>query len=350
MKKNIYVLYGAPSTEHEVSITSARTLINNLSKEKYNVNAIFVGRDKKFVLKENITETIQSDEELIFDTDLSVIESVSNCIRKINPENTVMFPAIHGSYGEDGTIQGFLKVLDLPFVGCDVLGSAICMDKGYTNDIFAVHDIPQAKYVVLCKGDDYDLKEIFEKTSPTVFVKPCNAGSSVGVMKAENEEELEKAIQNAFLYDKRILVEEEIIGDELQIAVMGNENPFASRPGVYKIHDTEFFDYDAKYNDSKTEMLTPFPMDEDLEQKARHLAEKVYKIMGLSGFSRVDIFVRGNDLLVNEINTVPGLTSHSMFPILWKCTNDMQASQVFDKLIELAIEEYQNNKSYKLER
>lgn len=350
MQKNIYVLYGGPSTEHEVSITSARTLINNLSKEKYNVSAIFVRRDKKFIMKENITEEIKSDDELVLDTELSVIESVSECIRKINPENTVIFPAIHGSYGEDGTIQGFIKVLDLPFVGCNVLGSALCMDKGYTNDIFELNKIPQAKYVVLCKNDDYNLKEIFDKTSKAVYVKPCNAGSSVGVMRAETEEELEKAIQNAFQYDRRILVEEEIIGPELQIAVMGNDNPVASRPGVYQIHDVEFFDYDAKYNDSKTEMLTPFPMDEDLELKARHLAEKVYKLMSLSGFSRVDMFVKDNELWVNEINTVPGLTPHSMFPVLWKCTNNMSVSEVFDNLIDLAVEEYEKNKAYKLER
>ena len=261
-----------------------------------------------------------------------------------------MFPALHGINGEDGTIQGILELLNVPYVGDGVLASSVAMDKVVARDLFAQYDIPQTKYISFRshqweENSEKIYDEVEEKISYPCYVKPANSGSSVGINKASNREELKKSIKEAFLYDLKIIVEKEIVGREMQTSVIGNNDPKASVSGEF-IMERAFFDYEAKYIDGSITPVVPARLEPEVANRVRELAVESFKVLNCQGLARVDIFVTDdNEVLVNEINTMPGFTPLSMTPVLWGATNGTSYSGVVEWLIDLAFERYNEKKS-----
>lgn len=352
MLKNIYVLYGGISVEHEVSIRSGKTIIQHLNRDKYEVHPVYI--DKKGVWHpQGITGTDITEEDIVKTKESTITDSIASFLTKDfdSSRKCIFFPILHGTGGEDGTIQGFLKTLNVPFTGNSVLSSSSTMDKGVANDLLEAHKIPQAKYVVLNRWDyqsieDIHIKEIADYLGYPLYVKPCNAGSSVGITPVKKEEDFQKALELAFKYDKRIVLEEEIKGTELEITVLGNKKTRSTVAGSYVSSDA-FLDYESKYHDSTVKAVMPYPLEEEKLKELRALAEKAYKACNCMGFARVDIFMRDGDeaLLVNEINTLPGMTVTSMAPKLWELTHGDAYPEFFDLLISLAEQAYEERNS-----
>jgi len=357
MKTDIYVLCGGKSVEHEVSLKSASAIINALDRDKYNVYPVYITRNGAWCNLGLCNEKIENPEDLERETEKSVAESMGEFLYKDfkGGENTVIFPALHGTNAEDGTIQGLLELLDVPYVGDGVLASSVGMDKVIARDLFAQHGIPQTKYTSFRshqwkenKEKTYD--EIEEKIGYPCYVKPANSGSSVGISKASNREELKKSVEEAFLYDLKIIIEKEIIGREMQTSVIGNNDPKASISGEF-IMERAFFDYEAKYIDGSITPVVPARLEPEVADKVRELAVKAFKVLNCQGLARVDIFVTDdNEVLVNEVNTMPGFTPFSMTPVLWEATNGTTYSGVVEWLIELAFERYEEEKSISCRR
>lgn len=298
-KIRVGIVYGGKSGEHEVSIRSAESIVRELTKDKYEVVDIFIDKQGKF--------------------DLEKLKNVD-----------VVFPIVHGTFGEDGTLQGMFEILDLAYVGAGVLGSAIAMDKDIMKRLFLQAKIPICKYVI------YPEKHKF---AYPVFVKPANMGSSVGVSKCKNLQEEVQAVKEALKYDAKVLIEENIVGREIEVSVLGNDKPIASLPGEIKpMH--EFYDYEAKYvdeNGAKTEI--PAKLSDSQIKKIQRLAIEAYKTLECKGMARVDMFLSASGkVFLNEINTLPGFTSISMYPKLWQATG-ITYPNLLDKLIRLALEE-----------
>ena len=331
-KIKLGVIYGGMSTEHEVSISSAKSVINNLDKEKYEIYKIFINKNGEWLLEERDGNALE------------ILKSLD-----------VVFPVLHGMYGEDGKIQGFLETLKIPYVGCNVIGSAMGMDKVYSKIIFERAKIPQAKYAYIKKvneqyiyvTEDFEMlhlslenicKKIEEKIGFPVFVKPSNSGSSVGINKAHNLSELEEYIEYAGKFDNKILVEENIIGREIECAVLGNDEPKASEVGEILAAD-EFYTYDAKYNNSASKTEVPANLPKEIKDKIREYAVKAFLALDCKGLSRVDFFVEKetSKIYINEINTMPGFTNISMYPKLWEYSG-IKYSNLLDELIKLAFE------------
>lgn len=326
------VIYGGISTEKEVSEMSAKSVLENLNKEKYEIHEIFINQyGKWFEVKDNKKEEIY------------------NLIWYLK-ELDVVFPVLHGKYGEDGTIQGMLEMLQVPYVGCGVLASSVGMDKVYTKMIFEKAGIPQAPYIYIRKqndvykiiNDNFEEEELKFKTITSklkfpVFVKPSNSGSSVGVKKATNVDELKKAIENAGQYDNKILVEQGIDGKEVECAVLDEDEIIASTVGEIMPAE-EFYSFDAKYNIPESKTIIPANIDEKQIEEIRKLAIKVFKAIDGKGLSRVDFFVEKdtNKIYINEINTMPGFTKISMYPKLFENVG-IQYSDLLDKLIRNAL-------------
>ena len=338
MKKiKLGVIFGGMSTENEVSVVSANSILKNLNKEKYDIYPIYISKEGKWY-------RCQDEEK-------EEIENIVKYLRDLD----VFFPVLHGLYGEDGTIQGLFELLKKPYVGCGVLASSIGMDKAYTKIIFDKANINQAPYVYLKKykgkyiyaEHDFSeqilsLEEIVEKVTDKIkfpmFVKPSNSGSSVGINKAKNIEELKKYIEYASKFDSKILVEQGIAGKEVECAVLGNEEVEASCVGEIKAAD-EFYSYDAKYKNEKSITLIPAELDNNISDQIRKLAVKAFKAIDGKGLSRVDFFVEDgtNKIYINEINTLPGFTKISMYPKLFQ-TVGIEYTQLLDKLINLSME------------
>ncbi|KKQ03980.1 MAG: D-alanine-D-alanine ligase [Parcubacteria group bacterium GW2011_GWB1_36_5] len=314
-KLKIGVLFGGKSAEHEVSVNSARNVINALNSKKYQVISIKIGKDGKF--------------------DFSIIKKVD-----------VVFPVLHGPFGEDGSMQGFLKLTNVPYVGAGVLGSAVGMDKDVMKRLLRDADIPIGKFIILHNGEKKLFSEIEKTLGLPVFVKPANLGSSVGISKVKNKKEWHRAIKSAFFYDSKIIVEENIPGREIECSVLGNEKPMASVPGEI-IANQEFYSYDAKYAGAGSEAVVPAKLNENTIKRVQELAVKVFKTLNCEGMGRVDFFVKDSgEIIVNEINTIPGFTSISMYPKLWEASG-IPVSKLVDKLIELAIERFKKEQKLK---
>lgn len=347
---NIYLLCGGVSVEHEISILSAMNMINTLY-DSYNIYPIFINKKGAWGCHGKITEKINNPEELY----LEIIDDPAVSIGRFlyedyrAGENNFFIPCLHGTYGEDGRIQGVLECLDVPYLGSDVLSSAICMDKAITNEILEYYNIPQARFLnihrLYFKDNFEQIKEDTNKIGYPVFIKPSNAGSSVGVTKVEEESSLKDALIEAFKYDDMVLIEEAVIGREFEIAVMGNEFPVASLPGEHVIEGHTFFNYDSKYKDAKTVLMAPAEVDEKVEDGIRELAVKVYKLLGCSGLARVDIFYSNEgEFKVNEVNTFPGFTEHSLYPLLWEPSSDFTLKEVIEKLIGYGLDSFTDKK------
>lgn len=354
-KKIVAVLFGGQSSEHEISRISASTIISNLSKEKYSVLPIYISKNGEWKIYDGPIENICNTDwetysaNAIISPDAShkgIIRIIGDKIR-IMPIDVVI-PVLHGKWGEDGTIQGLLELAQIPYVGCGVLSSAVSMDKLYTKIIADNINIAQAKYKAVYKYDikniDNICKEIENELGYPCFVKPANAGSSKGVSKANNKEELVTAINNAFIYDIKAVVEENINGREVECAVLGNYDVKATNVGEV-LSASDFYDFDAKYNNEESKTVIPANIPENISQEIRENAIKIFKALDGRGLSRVDFFIedKTNKVIFNEINTFPGFTSISMYHMLWK-DKGILLPELLDNLIDLAFEDF-NNKS-----
>jgi D-alanine-D-alanine ligase len=306
MKKwKVAVVFGGKSAEHDVSLASAKNVISALDTNKYEILEVKIERDGKF--------------------DPKNIEAAD-----------VVFPVLHGPYGEDGSFQGYLKIMGKPFVGPSVLGSALGMDKDVMKRILRDAGVPIGKFVTVNLGGKINFEKVKSELGLPLFIKPANMGSSVGISKATDEKTFTLALELAFKYDTKVIIEEFILGREIECAVLGNENPEASVLGEI-IPEGDFYSYDAKYvTDSKT--IVDVKLDDSLTKKIQTLAVKVFALLNCEGMSRVDFFLKKDgSILVNEINTIPGFTNISMYPKLWEASGISQ-TVLLDKLIELALE------------
>ena len=395
VKKNIVVIFGGQSSEHEVSRVSAQSVVSNINPDKFNLYMIGITKDGRWLGYDGPVEKLGSGEwQQLAEAAAGTANAIgsanaANVLGSANTANAaaagsvnasagagsspkealnarsliydalgdrlqgkadVIFPVMHGINAEDGTIQGLFELMELPYVGCGVLASSVGMDKVYTKIIFENAKIPQGKYLVFTRkqiqGDmDAVAKEAEAELGYPCFVKPSNAGSSVGVGKAADRKELAEALKNATRYDRKVLVEEFINGREIECAVLGNDEPLASVAGEI-IPCKDFYDYEAKYqsgDSSKT--VIPAELSEETANEIRALAVKAYKALDCSGLSRVDFFVHKETgrIYINEINTLPGFTSISMYPKLWEATG-LPYGRLIEKLVELAEERFIDNR------
>ena len=350
-KIKLGVIFGGMSTEHDVSVVSGSSVIKHLKKEKYDITPIYIDKDGRwFLYAKNINEIdiLNIGDEL---TELEKIEDPMKVLKNMD----VVFPVLHGLYGEDGTIQGLLELLSVPYVGCRVLGSSLCMDKVYTKCILEKAKINQAKYAYVRRLDESYIyiddefnetvcsienvcEKVIEKCGLPVFVKPSNSGSSVGINKARNVDELKEAIEYAGRFDSKIVIEENIDAREIECAVIGNEDVSASCVGEI-LPAEDFYSFDAKYKNSESRVVIPANISEEISEKVRNMAKKAFKATDCKGLARVDFFVEKstNKIYLNEINTMPGFTTISMYPQLWgKCGKEY--SELLDELIKIAVE------------
>lgn len=347
MRKKIKVVlfFGGRSAEHEVSCASAAAIYNNLDKKKFDTSAIYINKTGKWTIASSPLQSLKNLNQNNFYSFLPWSESGSPQL----PHGDIYFPVLHGPFGEDGTIQGFLEMADVPFVGAGVLGSSIGMDKEFAKILFRSRGLPTAKYKAVLDWEWKDKKaslsdEIANNFDLPFFVKPANMGSSVGITKVKNNRAVETAIAKAFHYDRKILVEEAIIGREFECSVLGNEHPEASVPGEI-IPFREFYDYRDKYIEGKTGFIIPADIPADMISEIQRLSIEAFTASGCSGMARVDFFLRSgtHDLFINEINTIPGFTEISMYPKLWE-QSGLPFSRLLERLIELGFERYKKKK------
>ncbi len=343
-KKNIVVIFGGRSSEHDVSCMSVVTIANAINTDKYNVTLVGITKEGKWLLADSISdiktgEWRNSRKTAVISPDTTTKELIvleDNNYSSVSID--VIFPVLHGLNGEDGTIQGLFELADIPYVGCGVLSSAVSMDKLYTKIIVDTLEINQAQYVGIRRCDlsnmDEAVARVENKLSYPVFVKPSCAGSSKGVSKASNREELVKALEIAAIEDSKILVEETIIGRELECAVYGGSEVDASGIGEV-LAAAEFYDYDAKYNNAESKTVIGPELPEGKAEEIRQAAIAIFKAVDGHGLSRVDFFLEKdtNRVVFNEINTLPGFTSISMYPMLWNAKG-YDIETLVEKLIE----------------
>lgn len=346
----IVLLYGGRSAEHDVSILSAYSVLNAIYYDYYQVQLVFITKDGKWVKGPLLTDKPKNESvlKLTWDVEDATGEIISPST--IKEEDAVVFPLLHGPNGEDGTIQGFLETIDMPYIGAGVLTSACGMDKIMTKYILQAAGIPQVPYVPVLKNLwKENPKQIFEQCEGTLlypmFVKPANMGSSVGISKAENREELQNALQEAYKYDTRAIVEQGIEAREIEVAILGNEDVRTTLPGEI-VKDVAFYDYNSKYIDNQIIMQIPAEIPEDVQQKAQDFAKKAYVMLGGSGLSRCDFFLTNkNELFLNELNTIPGFTQYSMYPSLWEKMG-LKYGDLIEELIQLALKRFEQRQSF----
>lgn len=340
-KIRIAVIFGGQSSEHEVSRVSASSVIKNLNKDKYDIIKIGITKTGTWHVFDGLVEAIQdgSWEKAPLSSGFSVIE-------EIKEKAEVIFPVLHGLYGEDGSIQGLLELMNKPYVGPGILGSALGMDKAFAKKIFEYEGLPQARYLVLTRnqlkeGTKNIIHKIEERFGYPCFVKPSNAGSSVGISKAHNRSELIEALNLAGSHDRKIIIEEFIEGRELECSVLGNDDPIASVVGEV-LPSREFYDYDSKYNDGTSQIIIPAKLEDETSNKIREYAIQAFKALDCCGLSRVDFFLhkKTGQIYINEINTIPGFTDISMYPKLLEASG-IKYSELLDRLIRLAIEKFE---------
>lgn len=352
MKKSVCVIFGGRSPEHDISLKSAHSVIDNLDRERYDIHMLGITKQGEWYLYTGTTDTMEDDGWLADPKKLrraiispdrgdgAVIAFDGAAYEKIGID--VAFPVLHGENGEDGSVQGLLQIAGIPYVGPHVAASAACMDKTLTKLIADYSGVRQAAWhLVTRQGFARDaesvMNEVEKKFAYPVFVKPAGTGSSVGVSKAKNRGELSAALAQALEYDAKVLVEEFIEGQEVEVAVLGNENPFASICGEID-SGADFYDYQAKYISNCSTLYIPARIPDEVAENVREKAVQVYKAMGCRGLSRVDFFVKHDgEVVFNEINTIPGFTSISMYPKLFEASG-IPYPELIDNLIALALE------------
>lgn len=349
-KTRVAVIFGGVSSEHDVSLISATNVINSIPRDKYDVICIGITKKGRWLyFPGDVNEIASGAWEKNPDCAAAIIspDPIHKGIIAIENGETytkridVVFPVLHGRNGEDGRLQGLLEMARLPFVGCGTLSSAMCMDKCITHTVLDYNGIRTAKWASVCQKDISRLDEKCEEIGDTLgfplFVKPANAGSSVGVNKANNLDELKDAVQIAFSHDSKVVIEEYIKGRELEVAVFGYDAPFASYVGEIE-PAADFYDYDDKYINGSSKLYIPARINERQSDEIRKIAVEAYQVLGCKGLSRVDFFLTEDGIIyLNEINTLPGFTSISMYPKLMENLG-MDQSYLVDKLIEQAME------------
>jgi D-alanine-D-alanine ligase len=341
-KLRVGLLFGGRSGEHEVSISSARAIAKALSAEqnasKYEILPFYIQKDGRWLAGEAPQQVLASGKPLIESQN-----SPKTLDRWQYPaqvaEVDIWFPVLHGPNGEDGTIQGLLTLMQVPFVASGVLGSALGMDKIAMKMAFDQAGLPQVKYKALTRAQIWSNPCVFPKGYPC-FVKPANLGSSVGIAKVRSRSELETALDQAASYDRRIIVEAGVVAREVECAVLGNDQPQASVVGEITF-DSDFYDYETKYTEGRADLLIPAPLPEDISRKIQDMALQAFAAVDAAGLARVDFFYveATGEILINEINTFPGFTATSMYPRLW-ADSGIPFHELVDRLIQLALERH----------
>jgi len=352
-KIRVGILFGGRSAEHEVSLQSAQNIIEAIDRDKYEVLLVSINKDGQWYIGDLSRSVLDADNPKLIAQNkgsdrLALIpgQSGENLVRVANKESIdrmdVIFPVLHGPFGEDGTVQGLLKLASIPFVGAGVLGSAVGMDKDVMKRLLRDSGIPIAGFAAVHYDErsqlDYD--HIQNRFGVPFFVKPSNLGSSVGVHKVSHRNEFTTALRDAFQFDNKVLIEEFIEGREIECAVLGNENPMASVPGeILPTH--EFYSYEAKYIDENGAVLDiPAKLPEETAHKIKDLSIRAFKAICCEGMARVDCFLKNDGtVVVNELNTIPGFTSISMYPKLWEASG-ISYRDLIDRLINLALERH----------
>jgi len=392
MKKKIRVglIYGGKSGEHDVSLSTAKAVISEFNFDKYEVYPFYITKQGEWRAGGQLTGPVDDLSKLTFAGGTALSENAkalkplfgslpgaSAAVPLAAPKEVavasiaidatdaadaaadqevsaidVVFPLLHGTNGEDGTIQGMLEMLNVPYVGTGVLASAVGMDKVVMKKLFAAEGLPQCLYRYFTKkqwerDSSYFIMEIEVSLGYPCFVKPANLGSSVGISKARNREELIEAVREAFKYDRKVIVEEFIDAREIEVSVLGNDSPRASVPGEIS-SSREFYDYSAKYTDGKSVMTIPANIPAETAAALQEMAVRAFQAIDGSGLSRVDFFLKREDgkVLINEINTMPGFTPYSMYPLLWK-ESGLPYGELLDELITLAIERHREKQNIK---
>ncbi|OGZ53324.1 MAG: D-alanine--D-alanine ligase A [Candidatus Ryanbacteria bacterium RIFCSPLOWO2_01_FULL_48_26] len=359
-KLKVSIVFGGKSGEHEVSLQSARSVYEALDKEKYELLLIGIDKSGTWHIGAPATYLLNSSDPKLIKLNSSSpavtaiatrgrTEIISVSEGKKISDVDVFFPVTHGTFGEDGCLQGLLEFIDAAYVGTGVLGSAVGMDKDVMKRLLQQAGLPVGKFLAATRGtvSENFMKDAIQSLGFPIFVKPANLGSSVGISKAKNEQELEKAIAHAFQYDTKIILEKYIEGREIECAVLGNENPIASLPGeVIPTHD--FYSYEAKYIDEHGAKLNiPAKLSQKETQEVQKLAVQAFKTLECQGMGRVDFFLTPKgEFMVNEINTLPGFTKISMYPKLWEATG-IPYSELLDRLIQFAMEKKQEKDQLK---
>lgn len=350
---SVLVLCGGQSTEHDISLLSAKNVIEKLDPKKYRVSVVKIEQDgvwHYFKNPEDYFSHARRDKSTSLPPNLiQIIPGNKNPFSANNQPVPVdcVFPVLHGTNGEDGTMQGLLEIVQVPYVGADCLGSAIGMDKEVLKRLLRDANLPVVDRCLFRKSDAQKINyaDVTQQLGKTVFVKPNSLGSAVGVKKAVDEKSFYEAVQNAFRYDEYILIEKAIMGREIECSVLGNENPKSSLPGEIIKH-TEFYSYDAKYlDDAAATVKTPADLSPELIAQFQSLAVKAYQTLRCLGMARVDFFLdHNNQIYINEINTIPGFTNISMYPKNWEASG-LSYSALLDELISLAMQRFEFKKS-----
>jgi len=357
-KINVGILFGGKSAEHEVSLQSAKNVFEAIDKKKYSPILIGIDKTGKWLLNEKTEFLLNSENPKLIKLNqvsdpVALIPQCGGRISNLAGGNNdvtldVVFPILHGPFGEDGTVQGLLKLANIPFVGAGVLGSAVGMDKDVMKRLLRDAGIPIVKYIVITADDSVPpYEKIRDELGVSFFIKPANMGSSVGVSKIHSNAEYDPGIKEAFDYDVKIIIEEYIEGRELECSVLGNSKPEASVPGeVMASH--EFYSYEAKYIDEKGAVIEiPAKIPVEKVKQIQDLAVETFRTLYCEGLGRVDFFLKANgDIIVNEINTIPGFTQISMYPKLWEATG-ISYTELIDRLIQLAIERFTKEQKLK---
>lgn len=352
-KIKVGILFGGKSAEHEISLRSAKNIIEALDKTKYEPVLIGIDKSGKWLYNEQSALILHADdiEKISLNQasdSVSLIPQSEGQLTGTAQKIDVVFPILHGPMGEDGTIQGLLKLANVPFVGAGVLGSAVGMDKDIMKRLLRDAGIPIGAYVTIRSHQDRpSFKAITDQLGLPCFVKPANLGSSVGINRVDNEEQYHKALDEAFSFDHKVIIEEFIEGREIECAILGNENPKASIPGEISFTHS-FYSYEAKYLDDQGYKIDiPAKITEDQITAIQKMAIDTFQTLECEGFARVDVFLtKDGRLLVNEINTIPGFTQISMYPKLWEASG-IAYSDLIDQLLQLAIARFEKEKQIK---
>ncbi|MCM3749225.1 D-alanine--D-alanine ligase [Paenibacillus pasadenensis] len=358
MKTKLFIIYGGKSVEHEVSLKTALTVIKSLDESKYEIYPIYIARDGRWSMPQEFNPQEADIQHLTAEpSGASVAESMGALlIHPLSlPGRKAVLPLLHGTNGEDGTVQGLLELLDLPYVGNGILSSALTLDKAMSKRLLAQSGFRQVEHLV------FDLKEWEERPAAILngieqglglpcYVKPASLGSSIGISRCCDREQLQAGLREAFHYDTKIVVEKELLGREIQVAVMGNDDPLASLPGEF-VHDNLFFDFESKYFDNKLTMSIPAELPGGVTQQIRELARQAYRLHGCSGLARVDFFLdEAGELYLNEINALPGFTNKSMYPVMWERTDGTTYAELVEKLIEYAFVRHEQKQTIRYSR
>ena len=347
VKQTLILLYGGRSAEREVSVLSAESVMRAINYDKFSVKTYFITKAGDFIKTQEFTEKPSADEKLMTNATVDLSQQVKPS--DIYEENAVVFPVLHGPMGEDGSIQGFLEVLRLPYVGCNILSSSVAMDKITTKRILESAGIPQVPYVAVIESENLEEKiaEIEEKLTYPIFTKPSNMGSSVGISKSDNQEELRAALDLAFKYDSRVLVEQGVNAREIEVGLLGNYDVKSTLPGEV-VKDVAFYDYEAKYIDNKITMDIPAKISDEVISVMRTNAETAFRALGGQGLARCDFFyTEEGDIFLNELNTMPGFTQWSMYPLLWE-NMGLPYSELIETLVNLAEEAFAKREAHLL--